>query len=216
MTMNKLVSHHFLTASGNASPDGQLYSYLVAGNGVFVTASGPAVTVCFPIAECEIRGLPSLKPAFYLARPKVPANYVTKMLELSIANYDDGRKREALFHLIWLEEEFRWRLDMPEQEAGGTSVKPLDDGPESSYAQALIEVHSHHEMEARFSTIDDADEQGFRVYGVLGEIFTEPKLCVRVGVYGQFWEVPASEVFELPSMMEGFVPEGWMALEAAA
>jgi PRTRC genetic system protein A len=209
----ELVSHHFIT---DAKLTGQLYSYVVAGNGVFMAADRQGLIVKFPIAECEIRGLPKLDSYLNFSLPKVPAKYVAKMLELSMDNCAEGRMRETLFHLMWLEAEQRWRLDMPEQECAGASVRPLDDSPGSSYDLALIEVHSHHEMNAFFSSEDDADEQGFRIYGVLGEIFTDPKLKVRVGCYGQFWDVPADEVFEIPSMIEGVVPDGWAELEAAA
>lgn len=200
--MDKLVDHHFVTAESGSVQVGQLFDYAVGGNGVFVKATRPGLRICFPIAQCTIRGLVDIVPLLLFDLPKVPATYVSKMLELSMDNCEDGRRRETLFHLIWLEGESRWRLDMPLQECGAASVKPLEDGPGSSYDLALIEVHSHHEMDAFFSSQDDADEQGFRVYGVLGEIFTEPKLRVRVGVYGQFWEVPADDIFEMPSMVD--------------
>jgi hypothetical protein len=36
-------------------------------------------------------------------------------------------------------------------------------------------------MKAFFSGTDDADEQGFRLYGVLGSIFERPTFMLRVG-----------------------------------
>lgn len=209
-----IVGHWLEFAAGapsTANRRGSLYNYEIGSNGVFICAERPGLEVCFPIAECQIRGLADVEPLIRFDRPKVPEKYVAKMLELSMENCDDGKMRETLFHLMWLDKEQRWRLDMPKQHCAGASVKPLEDGPGSSYDLALIEVHSHHEMDAFFSSQDDADEQGFRIYGVLGEIFTEPKLRVRVGCFGQFWEVPASEIFELPSMIEGA-----MELEAVA
>ncbi len=88
-----------------------------------------------------------------------------------------------------------------------------ESGPGSSYAGALIEVHSHHGMPAFWSGTDDADEQGFRLYAVLGDIFRRPTLRVRVGIYGQFYELPAGTIFGLPAgvnMRHGDhpIPEG--------
>ena len=56
-------------------------------------------------------------------------------------------------------------------------------------------------MRAYFSGTDDADETGFRIYGVIGLINCDPKipeLRLRVGVHGNFWEIPADWVFEMP------------------
>jgi PRTRC genetic system protein A len=178
---------------------GSLYSYLLAGNGVFLRASRPEMIVQLPIADCEIRGLNSLEPTVIFNLPRVPARYLEIILAHSVIACARERKNvEALFHLIWLEGADRWRLDEPEQIADGASVRPTDDSEGSSYQLALIEVHSHHNMDAFFSGTDDADEQGFRIYGVIGNIFTEPKLRVRVGCYGYFYEVPAETIFEMP------------------
>jgi PRTRC genetic system protein A len=179
---------------------GQLYDYLLAGNGVFIHARKPGLNICFQISEAEVRGLAPLESWTNFTLARVPVGYLQKMLELSIGVcVEKEEPTETLFHLIWMETDRRWRLDKPAQTATGGSVKPLDDGDGSSYQLATIEVHSHHQMTAFFSGQDDADEQGFRIYGVIGEIFTEPKLRVRVGCFGQFFEIPAETIFELPT-----------------
>jgi PRTRC genetic system protein A len=179
---------------------GKLYDYLFAGNGIYLRARRPGLNVLIKISDCEIRGLAPTEPfARMFTLPRVPATYLQKMLELSIeACVGKAAPVEALFHLIWNEEENRWRLDKPAQEANGGSVRPLDDAVGSSYHLATIELHSHHQMPAFFSGTDDADEQGFRVYAVIGEIFTQPKIRVRVGCFGHFQEIPAESVFEMP------------------
>lgn len=94
--------------------------------------------------------------------------------------------------MFYLDKEFGgWRLWQPEQIQSGVAIEYK---PENS----LIELHSHHSMGAFFSTTDNADQQGFRIYAVLGRITTTPTLHVRVGVYGHFWKVPAEWVFDLP------------------
>lgn len=185
------------------SQRGALYNYALAGNGVFIAAERPGLQVRLQISHCEVRGLDPLESFAELQWPKLPSGYLRKMLELSHeACLEKGVPTEALFHLIYLEADDKWRLDMPEQVATAESVRPTEGGEGSSYDLAIIEVHSHHQMDAFFSTTDDADEQGFRIYGVIGNIFSEPKLRVRVGVYGHFWELPAESIFEMP---EGIV-----------
>jgi hypothetical protein len=62
---------------------------------------------------------------------------------------------------------------------------------------ALLAIHSHGTFPARFSATDDADEQGFGLYGVVGRLGGErPEVALRVGVYGYFLPVPWEAVFE--------------------
>jgi hypothetical protein len=65
-------------------------------------------------------------------------------------------------------------------------------------AKALIDLHSHAVMDPFFSPTDNKDEQGFRIFAVIGKLNENPKICVRVGVYGTYWNIPADMVFELP------------------
>jgi len=55
-------------------------------------------------------------------------------------------------------------------------------------------------MQAVFSDHDDIDEGtlSFRIYVVIGSIFSNPSLRARVGLFGHFLEYPASEFFNLP------------------
>lgn len=183
---------------------GALYNYALAANGLFIRAQREGLEACVPVSEgFEVRGLGELEPFAKLSHPRVSPGFVKLILDLSrSACVTKKTPTEALFHLWWLEGEKRWRLDRPKQEATATSVRPLEDGEGSSYQIALIEVHSHHEMDPTFSEVDDADEQGFRIYGVIGNIFDRPKLRVRVGCYGHFLELPAEEIFYMPEEVE--------------
>jgi hypothetical protein len=49
-----------------------------------------------------------------------------------------------------------------------------------------------------FSRTDNKDEQGFRVFAVIGKVNEQPEIRVRVGVYGNYRNIPASMIFELP------------------
>jgi hypothetical protein len=53
-------------------------------------------------------------------------------------------------------------------------------------------------MPPDFSETDDKDESGFRLYGVIGNLHQAPKIRLRVGCYGYFWEIPASWALKLP------------------
>ena len=72
--------------------------------------------------------------------------------------------------------------------------------PFAGGADTLIEVHSHHNMAAFFSGTDDREERaGFRIYSVIGNLARKPTILTRVGIYGHFWQIPSSWVYNLPS-----------------
>jgi hypothetical protein len=60
-----------------------------------------------------------------------------------------------------------------------------------------LEIHSHTEgVPAHFSPIDDHDEQGFGLYGVVGDLGNLfPTIELRLGIYGYFLPLRQSEVF---------------------
>ena len=194
-----------------------LYEYVLAANGVFVRGRRDGMEACVPVGGVlqRVRGLRELEPYCTLDYPRVPAGALEVVLSYS-RDVCEREPVEALFHFTNLAGEARslnwdpfdgsapslingsWRLDIPAQDGSCARVKPLEDGPGTSYATSIVEVHSHHAMEAFFSGTDNKDKQGFKLYGVLGRIFSKPTLRLRVGIYGHFMEFPASEVFELP------------------
>ena len=177
-------------------PDhGSLYTYFWASNGVWIKGTRDGLQVVFPVAEFETRGLhvPG-EHWFKFDFPKVPVDLVRQMwVHARAAAFGNF---EQLYHLVF--DEGGWQLIVPEQTQTDQSCRPLDDGLESSHARAVIEVHSHHEMRAFFSPQDNLDETGFRLYGVLGRVLSDPTLRLRVGLYGHFWEIAAAWVFEMP------------------
>lgn len=177
-----------------------LYDYLLAGNGLFVRGRRTGLSACIPLTLTTVRGLPPATPGATLTVPRVPVGALTRMLGLARGAQRHGAPIEILFHLEWQTATARWRLHLPPQEGTPGQVRPTDTGPDSTYARALIEIHSHHSMRAFWSATDDVDERsGFRLYGVLGTIFTQAQLRLRVGMHGYFLEIPAAQVFNLPT-----------------
>jgi PRTRC genetic system protein A len=201
---------------------GKMYEYVLAADGVYLHAKREGLEVFLPVMEplrygAEVRGLLPATPFVKMDYPKVPHSLVEQMLESAIASADDrGRPLEVLFHLIWTGRPPGypgWKLVLPEQKRHYASVNPIGSSlaPGGSYELAFIECHSHHHMNAFFSGTDDRDEQGFRIYAVLGKIYDHPQLRVRVGVFGQHFQIPATEIFELP--YEGRVRDAIVADE---
>lgn len=195
MELPKLVDH--LIYRDTLPPlRAPMYDYVLAANGVYIRARRAGLYVQFPVTYGAIHDLQHLEDRIVLEHPRVPEKLVTEMLERSrrvvLPNV------EVLFHLVYEAE--AWTLYEPPQVRNGWGVRPAEDGPGSSYARAIIEAHSHFTQPAYFSSSgDDKDEQGFRIYAVLGNVLTKPEILTRVGVYGHHWLIPAATVFELPS-----------------
>lgn len=176
-----------------------LYEYIFAGNGVFKRAVRKEMSAMIPVSECTIRGLAPVEPELSTRFGKVPEFIVQQVLE---AAHEAARQElEILFHLSFVDG--KWQLEVPPQIQRYASVGPIEKGAGSSYERAIIEIHSHHRMPARFSPDDDRDETGFRIYGVIGNLNPHsahwPKINFRAGVYGDWWPLPADRIIEMPA-----------------
>lgn len=203
-----LVDYHTIQTANqfrfvvkNGLNNASLFCYLIARNGVFLLAERREMKVLMPIQTCEIRGLYLIEPFVQFRPPLVPQQILQWILERSQQAADPVSPREVLFYLRWEQERNFWRVAKPRQEQSSGSCLPLETGPGSDYSQALIDLHSHHNMRAYFSSVDNADEQSFRVYAVLGQVLQQPTIRVRIGVAGYFWQIPAHWIFSLPEQV---------------
>ena len=197
-----LFNNHIFATSQELPPLGAwLYQYVVASNGVFVRASRPGLQAMIPVAECtpNIRGLELAEPYVRLQK-KVPEKLLTQALLWSI----QAMPNEAL---VWFNLDgasSRWTARRPEQVQRKMSVQPTD-AFDPFGATALVDLHSHNSMPPFFSTTDNRDETGFRIYAVIGSIHPRglkpPRVRVRVGIYGHVFPLPASDVFNLPPFL---------------
>ena len=187
----------YTTIVGDSVPDvsAALIEYATAGNGLFVRARRDVCQVAIPIAMARIPGLADLEPGMELLVMKVGRACLERVFDAARrACILVGTPVEYLCYLAWTGDE--WEYLEPEQEATPTSVRPVGAGL-ADHSRATVEIHSHHEMRARFSATDDADEgTGFRIYGVVGRIFSKPEISLRVGCHGHFLPIEACDLFE--------------------
>jgi PRTRC genetic system protein A len=166
----------------------QGYDYVLAGNGLFKRALNRHLEAMIPLARIGVVGLPPITPYVRLAGDKLPGRMLHTMLV-------DARRRawsrpvEAMYLLR--RDEDRDRLIYPRQTATGASLRYEGSGD----AAVLAEIHSHCEMGAFWSSTDNEDEKGFKFYGVIGRIFTRPCIILRLGLHGDRWRLPVTELF---------------------
>jgi PRTRC genetic system protein A len=190
--MFKLVQHLIVQDDGKLPPIPTcLYAYIMAGNGVFLYAKREDLEVLIPVSRATIAGLPPLEP--FVKMPRVPAMLLHHALNASKENLPN----EILFWFNFNHDRQVWNLDAPLQICRPASVLPVDKNDPLGI-QALIDLHSHAVLDPFFSRTDNRDEQGFRIFAVIGRVNEKPLILVRVGVYGNYWNIPAEIVFELP------------------
>ncbi len=169
--------------------EGKAYGYVLAGNGVFKRAENSHFDVCVPISRVRVAGLPEIRPWVKIRHGRIPERLLLTTLE-------DARRQaavkpvEAGYHYSF--QNGMVRLTRPVQTATADSLQYLGgDGPET-----FCDLHSHCNYRAFFSGTDNKDELGFRFYAVMGLIFErQPEIRVRLGIYGDFVDLPATVLF---------------------
>jgi PRTRC genetic system protein A len=190
MIFPNLVTYHVYDGCSLPPFETQSYQYILAGDGVFVRAETPFFSAIVPVVACSVRGLAPLQPKFGLKVARIPEKLLRAALtDARGARRPGGGLNEALYQ--FLHHGNRVQLRRPVQRA--TVVTVLAAG--NSDANILCELHSHGNMRAFWSRTDDADEQGARIYAVIGRLETAPDIRVRVGVYGYRQPLPVTAVF---------------------
>ena len=167
---------------------GLVSDYILASDGVFFRAANDLLSVFMLIAPCQVRGLKPLGQYWLLRYGRLPQRIWDEMIEIVKEAAVEGN--EVMMAVV--RTDGGYELVIPPQEVGPGHVNITE-----PVAGAVMELHSHCRFGAYFSSTDNRDEQGLRVYGVIGKVDTDrPEVVLRVGAYGYFMPVICSEVFE--------------------
>ena len=173
-----------------AGPEGQQgigYDYVLAGGGLYVQAESPHLVARVRVSATQVKGLEPVYEKVQLPHGLIPGFLFQLALNACIANIH----RERFYAIRW--RDGRYELVEPQQEgtAASLSYNVIQD--------AVLEMHSHGQMRAFFSSTDNNDELGFRIYGVVGRLDQPiPEINFRVGVYGHWAPVSWPELFSGP------------------
>ena len=163
---------------GLAGVQGIGYDYVLGSGGVYVQSRSAHLTARVLVAPGAVRGLAPVAEKVELTHGPIPA----QLFEVGLRWFQDAPDTERFFAVRWDGEGYR--LVVPPQ--AGTATRLAYQPP----AGVVAEFHSHG---------SDRDEQGFRIYGVVGRLDTlRPELRLRVGVYGHFAPVEWPQVFDGP------------------
>jgi PRTRC genetic system protein A len=119
----------------------------------------------------------------------MPASLLTQLLANAQQQTNQTQLHEAQYLLYHHQNHIR--LIKPPQQTTTASVI----SPHQSSSDILLDIHSHGRMSAFWSDTDNTDEQGFRAYGVIGNLHRQPEICLRLGVYGYWFPIPLTTLF---------------------
>lgn len=192
---DNLVTYHIHKRDPLPANDALAYQYILAGNGVFVRAEPRFFTALLPVTACTVRGLPPLRPIFQLLVPRIPARLLDAVLADArrARRPGDGRPDNGLNEVLYQFHYHRRAVQVkkPAQQTTPTSVTTAV----ANAASIICDLHSHGNMRAFFSQTDNADEQGARLYAVIGRLGSEPEMRLRVGLYGYWLALPLTASF---------------------
>lgn len=183
----------YIIYSNEATPlvlaPGQGYGYVLAGNGLFKYARSSLIEALIPLQAHPVAGLPTLVPYARLrGNLRLPGDLLVTVLA-DARQVASERAQEAMYHFYLQNREVFLRKPRQHTTAGHVLYQG------GSAPEIVLDLHSHHEMGASYSGTDNRDEGGFRFYAVIGRIHTRPELRLRIGIYGDHWELHPSTLF---------------------
>jgi len=191
-----LVRHHIATLVDPLPEAAPGITWIWAQNGVYKRGVSETLDLLIPVGlSWPAPGLAALLPHVRWRdwACRLPGQLLTPLLEdaRKAAAYDTVlRPIEKQYFFVWRD---GVRVVAPKgQDASAVHLRYSmpQSGP------VLLDLHSHHGMDAYFSQTDDRDDTGLSVSAVIGRIYTRPTIVVRINVFGQRWNVPALLVFD--------------------
>ena len=179
--------------------DGQVYELRKTELGEFIAP------------KHNVTDFAAVRAGFTPALPLVPMELLAQIVSFFRCYMDGREKFEALAHILWDRQEQEFVVRVPAQKVTHARIDAdlsKDAYPEDRYLH-YIDIHSHNSMEAKFSHVDDEDEQATRIYIVVGRLDKFfPDVTVRMSCGGTYLELDPGCVLE---SLGGVFPQEWRA-----
>ena len=187
----------FFTDMKTAAQSDKAISYIPAEDGDIYEVRKNPIGIFTARAE-KVRGLSHIKAGFTPALPLFPFSELCKIVAFFKRYADIKGGLEVLVDVYWNPKTEEYVTVIPPQRVGKGSIEAvLND----EYADMVhvMDIHSHNNMEAHFSGVDDKDEKATRIYVVIGRMDKYfPDITARISVGGKFVEISPDEIFEYP------------------
>lgn len=197
VAFQSLLRHHVATLADPLPPPSAGITWIWGRDGLYKRGSDPVRSVLVKAVNTPpTPGLAALLPGITWAglSQRLPGQLLQGILihaRKASEETPSGLLRviEQQYHITL--EDGRMRVRVPPQDASPAHVHY-----ENPDAPVLLDLHSHHQLDAFFSETDNRDDTGLGVSAVIGRIFTRPKIICRLCCYGHTQVVPALTIFE--------------------
>ncbi len=197
--LSSLLRHHCATTAHPLPADGPGIVW-IWGHGHIYTRGQDAHTMVL-VAVCPTVVAPGLVPLVpgvqWRHYPhRLPGQLLAAMLtharkaSASGATSPIVQPVEQQYHVTQKDGRLCVRVPPQEATAGSVRYQPPQGVP------VLLDLHSHHALPAFFSATDNRDDTGLGVSAVIGRIFDQPEIAVRLCCYGHTQRVPALTIFD--------------------
>ena len=186
------VGHLVRHADGQLTGvQGTAYDYVLGSDGLYVQAKSELLSARIPVGQrIDVKGLAPVRTKIELRQENIPKEKWTAA-ELWIC-LDPGVERTISI----TRDGGKYQLYAPEQTGSPGSLVY------AAVKKQVLQIHSHGRAPAFFSWTDNQDEQGFCLYGVVGNADKPPRersRRYRVGIYGHFYTMTEEEIQAITS-----------------
>jgi len=168
---------------GLSGETGIYYNYILASNGLFIEAESPVIAARIPVTECEVRGLAPMETKVTLTYGSIPQRFWDLILDTFLADPDKEH-----YAAVTADAGYHFYIPVQDKNSGSVTYAVGD--------KVVLDFHSHGCMGASFSSQDNGDETGLKLYGVVGKLNATPVVKLRIGVYGYFKTLAWGDVFD--------------------
>ncbi len=151
-----------------------------------------------------------VRAGFVPALPLIPKALVEQVITFFRSFMNEDGTFEALAHIYWDRTAEEFTVHIPKQEVSKAYISAdlcAETLPEDRYLH-YADIHSHNDMEAKFSYVDDADERATRLYLVVGRLDRfYPTITARASCGGVYQPIDPATVLE---SMDQCFPNEWL------
>lgn len=183
---NELVIHLLNPSKGSVFQKGLKRILMEDGAYRFVKSDNYGFIVGPIDSLAEEKGSVMVSTGLYLDK-KIPCDFLQEIFEVFAANFPN----EIMCQIFFDRNTNDFILHWPEQTTTRAHIQREKENffLISKDVVLFSEIHSHGAYPAQFSREDDENELDFLIYGVIGEVGTNPVLKLRLGFNGVFFNI---------------------------
>ncbi|RUS44913.1 Mov34/MPN/PAD-1 family protein [Cohnella sp. AR92] len=134
-----------------------------------------------------------------LKGPKIPGEFLATTIAF-FRHYCEKRV-EAAVHIYWDRSRREYDLVCPEQVVSSNEVQAFIEPSSNPHRELIMTIHSHAADRAFYSSGDNQNDRGFKVYGIIGRLDEQiPECCFRARYNDTSFELTPRELFEMANL----------------